>query len=74
MPILDYPTLERILPSRSSRIEPKNRDRSAELPLGANPLCPNRPSRSSALRFMGRVGYSQISLRERKDEQPVLVE
>src|SRR6266540_4736469 len=69
--LFDEPTLERILPSKSSRIEPLNRGRSAELPLGANPLCLDTPSRSSALRFVGRVGYCQFSLREMAGEYSV---
>ena len=36
------------------RFAPLNRGWNAELPLGANLLCFNEPSRSSALRFMGR--------------------
>jgi len=35
-------------------LNPLNRDRSAERELGANPLRFNEPSRSSALRFLGR--------------------
>lgn len=40
---------------KHSRLAPLNRDRSAELPLGANSVCFNEPNGSSALRVIGRA-------------------
>jgi len=45
----------------STRIGTKNRNRSAGLPLGANPSCFDEPSRSSVLRFMGIALLSILS-------------
>ncbi len=57
-------SLERILPSKSSRIEPLNRSRRRKEALTSFPRKRVSLLTSAATRFMGRAGYSQISLRE----------
>ena len=72
--LFDKPTLERILPSKSSRIEPLNpdplrrRSPTPTLTLTLNPLGMKELGVGVRVRvrvgFVGRVGYFQISLRE----------
>jgi len=59
------------IPRKHSRLDPLKRDRSAGLPLGAHQLCFKEPSRSSALRFIGRADLTLISIQSHPPLAPV---
>src|SRR6266511_5954001 len=63
--------IERILPSKTSRIEPLNRSSRRKEALTSIPGRRVSLLTSAATSFMGRVGYCQIYLREMADEYSV---